>query len=141
MPSGTSTSVVKSMRFDEDEWAFLGQRRKAMQLRSVTGLVRVCLRVAFPAQTTRNEWSLHRVFSCVIHNLHLCTFGAVGPCMCAGPQSHCLEAWSRRKVTSVAPLFPGPQKTVRQGRNRRGYQTVSIARNLGTKTHRNMAQV
>ena len=51
MPSGSSKSVVKSMRFDEDEWAFLEQRRKAMQLRSVTGLVRVCLRVAFGIPT------------------------------------------------------------------------------------------
>ncbi|MEM6886983.1 MAG: MobC family plasmid mobilization relaxosome protein [Pseudomonadota bacterium] len=51
MPSGIPKSLVKSMRFDEDEWAFLEQRRKAMQLRSVTGLVRVCLRVAFGIPT------------------------------------------------------------------------------------------
>ncbi|WP_108862357.1 MobC family plasmid mobilization relaxosome protein [Ruegeria sp. Alg231-54] len=51
MPSGISKSVVKSMRFDEDEWAFLEQRRKVLQLRSVTGLVRMCLRVAFGIPT------------------------------------------------------------------------------------------
>jgi hypothetical protein len=51
MPTGISKSVVKSMRFDEDEWTFLNQRRKAMQLRSVTGLVRVCLRIAFGIPT------------------------------------------------------------------------------------------
>jgi hypothetical protein len=51
MPSGIPKSLVKSMRFDEDEWTFLEQRRKAMQLRSVTGLMRVCLRVAFGIPT------------------------------------------------------------------------------------------
>lgn len=51
MPTGIPKSLVKSMRFDEDEWAFLEKRRKALQLRSVTGLVRVCLRVAFGIPT------------------------------------------------------------------------------------------
>ncbi|MEX0278582.1 MAG: MobC family plasmid mobilization relaxosome protein [Ruegeria sp.] len=39
------------MRFDEDEWSFLEQRRKALQLRSVTALLRMCLRVAFGIPT------------------------------------------------------------------------------------------
>ncbi|MFA3919356.1 MobC family plasmid mobilization relaxosome protein [Ruegeria hyattellae] len=47
MPQGVPKSVTTTMRFDEDELAFLKQRSKAMQLRSVTGLVRVCIRVAF----------------------------------------------------------------------------------------------
>ncbi len=46
MPIGVSKSVTTTMRFDEDEWAFLERRRKAVQLRRMTGLVRVCLRVA-----------------------------------------------------------------------------------------------
>lgn len=51
MPPGVSKSVTTTMRFDEDELAFLKQRRKAMQLRSVTGLVRVCIRIAFGIPT------------------------------------------------------------------------------------------
>lgn len=51
MPKGASKSVTTSMRFDEDELAFLKQRSRAMQLRSVTGLVRVCIRVAFGIPT------------------------------------------------------------------------------------------
>lgn len=47
MPQGVPKSVTTTMRFDEDELAFLKQRSKAMQLRSVTGLVRVCIRIAF----------------------------------------------------------------------------------------------
>lgn len=46
MPSGVPKSVTTTMRFDEDELAFLKERRKIMQLRSVTGLVRVCIRMA-----------------------------------------------------------------------------------------------
>jgi len=59
MPSGISKSIVKSMRFDEDEWAFLEQRRKAMQLRSVTGLARVCIRVAFGIPTKEEFRTQH----------------------------------------------------------------------------------
>ena len=51
MPTGQSKSVTTTMRFDEDKLAFLKQRSQAMQLRSVTGLVRVCLRVAFGIPT------------------------------------------------------------------------------------------
>ncbi|WP_299668588.1 plasmid mobilization relaxosome protein MobC [uncultured Ruegeria sp.] len=51
MPTGQPKSVTTTMRFDEDELAFLKQRSRAMQLRSVTGLVRVCLRVAFGIPT------------------------------------------------------------------------------------------
>lgn len=51
MPSGVPKTLVKSMRFDEDEWSFLEQRRKALQLRSVTALLRMCLRVAFGIPT------------------------------------------------------------------------------------------
>jgi predicted ATP-dependent protease len=47
MPKGAPKSVTTTMRFDEDELAFLKQRSKAMELRSVTGLVRVCIRIAF----------------------------------------------------------------------------------------------
>ena len=47
MPQGVPKSVTTTLRFDEDELAFLKQRSKAMQLRSVTGLVRVCIRIAF----------------------------------------------------------------------------------------------
>ena len=59
MPSGISKSVVTSMRFDEDELAFLEKRRKAMQLRSVTGLVRVCIRVAFGIPTKEEFRTQH----------------------------------------------------------------------------------
>ena len=41
MPKGVPKSVTTTMRFDEDELAFLKQRSRAMQLRSATALVRV----------------------------------------------------------------------------------------------------
>jgi hypothetical protein len=45
MPSGVPKSVTTTVRFDEDELAFLKERRKAMQLRSLASLIRVGLRV------------------------------------------------------------------------------------------------
>lgn len=59
MPTGQPKSVTTTMRFDEDELAFLKQRSQAMQLRSVTGLVRVCLRVAFGIPTKEEFRTQH----------------------------------------------------------------------------------
>lgn len=47
MPNGVPKSVTTTMRLDEDELAFLKERRKVMQLRGVSSLLRVCVRVAF----------------------------------------------------------------------------------------------
>lgn len=59
MPQGVPKSVTTTMRFDEDELAFLKQRSKAMQLRSVTGLVRVCIRIAFGIPS-KEEFRTHQ---------------------------------------------------------------------------------
>lgn len=46
MPTDQAKSVTTTMRFDEDELAFLTQRSKMMHPRSVTGLMHVYLRVS-----------------------------------------------------------------------------------------------
>lgn len=46
MPSGLSKTVTTTVRFERDELASLKAYRKAMQLRSLGGLIRVGLRVA-----------------------------------------------------------------------------------------------
>ncbi len=59
MPSGVSKTVTTTVRFERDELALLKERRKAMQLRSLSSLIRVGLRVVLRLPNLEEKRLLH----------------------------------------------------------------------------------